>query len=92
MTGSVAFDLARSASRRAEKYEKLIARTKEVPAIPTVVVHPCDHASLQGTVNAAKAVRRAGRVSGARQDRVRQPGRDTKLVRRRQKPRAALQT
>src|SRR4051794_35299731 len=36
--------------RRHEKYERLIAGTKENPAIPTVVAHPCDETSLKGAV------------------------------------------
>lgn len=41
--------------RRHDKYERLIARTKEIPAIPTAVVHPCDETSLRGAVEAAEA-------------------------------------
>jgi phosphate acetyltransferase len=37
-----------------EKYERLIARAKEVPAANTIVVHPCDETSLQGAVEAAE--------------------------------------
>jgi phosphate acetyltransferase len=37
------------------KYERLIAAAKEVPAAPTIVVHPCDETSLRGCVDAAKA-------------------------------------
>jgi phosphate acetyltransferase len=37
------------------KYERLIARAKEVPAATTVVVHPCDESSLRGAVDAAEA-------------------------------------
>jgi phosphate acetyltransferase len=37
------------------KYERLIARAKEVPAATTVVVHPCDETSLRGVVDAAEA-------------------------------------
>jgi phosphate acetyltransferase len=37
------------------KYERLIARAKEVPAVKTVVVHPCDETSLRGAVEAAEA-------------------------------------
>jgi phosphate acetyltransferase len=36
------------------KYERLIARAKEVPAATTVVVHPCDETSLRGAVEAAE--------------------------------------
>jgi phosphate acetyltransferase len=37
------------------KYERLIARAKEVPAAVTVVVHPCDETSLRGATEAAEA-------------------------------------
>jgi len=37
------------------KYERLLARAKEMPAATTVVVHPCDETSLRGPVEAAEA-------------------------------------
>ncbi len=37
------------------KYERLIARAKEGPAVTTVVAHPCDETSLRGPIEAAKA-------------------------------------
>jgi phosphate acetyltransferase len=37
------------------KYERLIARAKEVPSVKTVVAHPCDETSLRGVVEAAEA-------------------------------------
>ena len=37
------------------KYDRLIARAKQVRAAATVVVHPCDESSLQGAVEAAEA-------------------------------------
>jgi phosphate acetyltransferase len=37
------------------KYDRLIARAKGVPPAKTVVVHPCDEASLRGTIEAAEA-------------------------------------
>ena len=37
------------------KYERLIARAKQVPAATTVVVHPCDETSLRGVTEAAEA-------------------------------------
>jgi phosphate acetyltransferase len=37
------------------KYERLIARAKEVHPATTVVVHPCDESSLRGVVDAATA-------------------------------------
>ncbi len=36
------------------KYERLIARAKQVPAATTIVVHPCDETSLRGAVEAAE--------------------------------------
>jgi phosphate acetyltransferase len=39
----------------ASKYERLIARAKHVPAVATVVVHPCDETSLRGPIEAAEA-------------------------------------
>src|SRR5688572_25954949 len=37
------------------KYDRLIAKAREVQAPPTVVVHPCDETSLRGPVEAAEA-------------------------------------
>ena len=37
------------------KYERLIARAKEVPPATTMVVHPCDETSLRGVIEAAEA-------------------------------------
>jgi phosphate acetyltransferase len=37
------------------KYDRLIAAAKAVPAVPTVVVHPCDETSLRGTIESAEA-------------------------------------
>ena len=39
----------------ASKYERLIARAKEVPPATTVIAHPCDETSLRGPVEAAEA-------------------------------------
>src|SRR5215813_10446143 len=39
----------------ASKYERLIARAKQVPPATTVVVHPCDETALRGAVQAAEA-------------------------------------
>ena len=36
-----------------EKYERLIARAKGIPAIPTAVVWPCEEHALRGPVDAA---------------------------------------
>ena len=41
--------------RRHAKYERLIARAKEVPAAATLVVHPCDETSLRGAAEATQA-------------------------------------
>src|SRR5262245_33810946 len=37
------------------KYERLIARAKQVPPATTIVVHPCDETSLRGAAEAAEA-------------------------------------
>ena len=37
------------------KYERLIARAKQVPPATTVVVHPCEETALRGPVEAARA-------------------------------------
>ena len=37
------------------KYERLIARAKQVPPATTVVAHPCDESALRGAVEAAQA-------------------------------------
>ena len=37
------------------KYERLVAAAKQVPAAVTIVVHPCDEASLRGVCEAAAA-------------------------------------
>jgi phosphate acetyltransferase len=39
----------------ASKYDRLIAAAKAVPAVSTIVVHPCDESSLRGAVDAAEA-------------------------------------
>jgi phosphate acetyltransferase len=36
------------------KYERLIARARQVPAATTIVVHPCDETSLRGAIEAAE--------------------------------------
>lgn len=35
------------------KYDRLIAKAKEVPPATTIIAHPCDESSLRGTVEAA---------------------------------------
>jgi phosphotransacetylase len=37
------------------KYDRLIAATKAVPSVPTIVVHPCDETSLRGALDSASA-------------------------------------
>jgi phosphate acetyltransferase len=37
------------------KYDRLIAAAKKVPAVTTIVVHPCDETSLRGAADAAEA-------------------------------------
>jgi len=41
--------------RRHEKYERLIAATKNLAPLATAVTHPCDETSLRGAVDAARA-------------------------------------
>ena len=37
-----------------EKYDRLMARCKELPPVPVAVAHPCDQSSLEGAVDAAR--------------------------------------
>src|SRR5215204_4348654 len=37
------------------KYDRLVARAKQVPPATTVIVHPCDESSLGGALQAAEA-------------------------------------
>jgi phosphate acetyltransferase len=46
---------ARTTMRRHEKYDRLIAAARGIPAVPTAVSHPCDETSLKGAVDAAAA-------------------------------------
>jgi len=41
--------------RQHEKYERLIAATKDLPPLATAVAHPCDESSLRGALEAAEA-------------------------------------
>src|SRR5512134_3350489 len=41
-------------SHKHEKYERLLARCKSLPPVPTAVAHPCDETSLRGAVEAAE--------------------------------------
>ena len=40
---------------RPSKYDRLILAAKAVPAVATIVVHPCDESSLRGAAEAAEA-------------------------------------
>jgi phosphate acetyltransferase len=40
--------------RKHEKYDRLIARCKELTPTPTAVAHPCDESSLRGAVEASE--------------------------------------
>ena len=40
--------------RKHEKYDRLIARCRDLPPTPTAVAHPCDESSLAGAIDAAK--------------------------------------
>ena len=48
------FQLSPAAAKPHAKYERLIARAKDVPPAKTVIVHPCDETSLKGVVEAAQ--------------------------------------
>ena len=48
-------DVASGETRRHEKYDRLIAKAREIPAVATAVAHPCDETSLKGAVEAAAA-------------------------------------
>src|SRR5437763_17093110 len=37
------------------KYDRLVAAAKAIPAAATIVVHPCDESSLRGVADAAEA-------------------------------------
>ncbi len=44
-----------SGTKAQSKYDFLIAATKPLPSVPTIVVHPCDETSLRGVVDSAEA-------------------------------------
>lgn len=48
-------EAAAPATRRHEKYERLIAAAGNIPPVPTAVAHPCDETSLKGALDAAAA-------------------------------------
>ncbi len=41
--------------RQHEKYERLVAATKDLQPLTTAVAHPCDETSLRGALEAAEA-------------------------------------
>jgi phosphate acetyltransferase len=41
--------------RKHEKYERLVAAAKRLPALAMAVAHPCDETSLRGALEAADA-------------------------------------
>ena len=43
-----------STRKGGEKYERLIARARELPSMTTAVAHPCDEVSLESAVEAAR--------------------------------------
>ena len=46
---------APAGDRKHEKYDRLIAIAKTLPAVTAAVAHPCDEASLRGALEAAEA-------------------------------------
>ena len=48
-------DTASGTLRRHEKYDRLIAAARGIPAVATAVAHPCDETSLKGALDAAAA-------------------------------------
>jgi len=40
--------------RRHEKYERVVAAARAMPAVPTAIAHPCDDVSLQSALEAAR--------------------------------------
>jgi phosphate acetyltransferase len=40
--------------RQHEKYERVVAVARGLPAVPTAIAHPCDDASLQSVIEAAR--------------------------------------
>jgi phosphate acetyltransferase len=47
-------DTLRKGGNRHEKYERLIARARELPPMTTAIAHPCDEVSLESVVEAAR--------------------------------------
>jgi phosphate acetyltransferase len=46
---------ASSDTKAKSKYDRLIAATKPLRSVPTIVVHPCDETSLRGVLDSAEA-------------------------------------
>ena len=40
--------------RHHEKYERVVAAARGLPAVPTAIAHPCDEVSLQSAIEAAR--------------------------------------
>ncbi len=55
MTGSKTMSTQATGEARPSKYDRLILAAKAVPAVATIVVHPCDESSLRGAAEAAEA-------------------------------------
>jgi phosphate acetyltransferase len=53
--------------RKHDKYQRLIDYCKELPPMPTAVVHPCDESSLEGAIQAARTGLIAPILVGPRQ-------------------------
>src|SRR5206468_2097761 len=67
-----------SESRGTGKYERVLARCKDIPAITAAVAHPCDDASLGAAIEAARAgILRPILVGPA--DRIRRVAKDLQL-------------
>jgi hypothetical protein len=49
------YEVVRPGTCHHEKYERLIAATRDIRAIPCAVAHPCDASSLGGVVESAQA-------------------------------------
>ncbi len=47
-------DNAMTADRSHDKYDRVVAYARTLPAVPTAIVHPCDEVSLQSAVEAAR--------------------------------------
>jgi phosphate acetyltransferase len=64
--------------RKHEKYDRLIAKAQQVEPPKTAVVHPCDHNSLEGAIDAARLRLMAPILVGPA-GRIRQVAADLKL-------------